>query len=42
MDTSDILMDVFFHYDLGRGPLSTWASKNGVNMTEIMKELKMM
>lgn len=27
------------HHDLGRGPLSSWASKNGINMIEIKNEL---
>jgi lipopolysaccharide cholinephosphotransferase len=27
------------HHDLGRGPLSTWAKKSGVNMNEVLCEL---
>ncbi len=28
------------HHDLGRGPLKTWAKRNGVDMNEVRKHLQ--
>lgn len=30
------------HHNLGRGPLSTWAKRHGVDMNDILNELKLM